>query len=554
MLVGVDVGGTYTDAALLTDGRVARTAKVPTTPHDLLECLLTAMDRVLEGVKPQDIRRLVFSTSLVTNLIAQDQLDPVALLLLPGPGVNPDKYGFAPPTYCLTGTVDYRGREVIPLDRGQAVEVLRKVEDAGIRKAAVVGKFSSRNRSHETEVAELARQYCPGLEVEMGHRVAGQLNFPRRATTTRLTLATRDTYEAFINQVMAALQARGISAPAFVLKADAGSIPLEMGRHRPVDAIFSGPAACALAGLALGAGEQTAVVLDIGGTTSDLALILNGRPLLASRGARVRGYFTQVRALAVKSVALGGDSVVRVTDGRITLGPDRQGAAFCLGGPAATPTDAMRYLSLTDLGDYSLAQQAMAQVGESMGLSPDAAAEQVLSTMVGILRDNVSDMLTQWEKEPAYRVWEIMQGQRGKPEVIIGMGGAAIVAPRVAEALHCQAVVPEQATSANAIGAALARSTVYITLHADTEQHTYSIEEQGFVGRLPYTSFKLDEAVDLARQHLMEEAEKIQADAAEAETLYAESFNIVRDWVTSGRILDVIMQLAPGLVPEWKGI
>lgn len=555
MLVGIDVGGTYTDGALIADGRVVKLVKVPTTPDTLIASLFAALDSLLADTERGAIERIVFSTTLVTNLIAQAHLEPVALLLLPGPGVNPALYGFHTPVRCLAGAIDYRGREIVPLDRGEVREALGEIAAAGIKKVAVVGKFSPRNPSHELAIEAMAGEHFPHLELELGHRVAGLLNFPRRAATTRLTLATRDAHLGFLAQVKQALAARGITAPAFLLKADGGALPLGLGEGRPVETIFSGPAASALGGLALGGQEESAVVLDIGGTTTDLALILDGRPLLASRGARVEGYYTHVRSLAVRSLPLGGDSYVRAREGRLLIGPERLGPAYCLGGPVATPTDALRYLGYTDLGEARRAEEAMAQLAQELGLTAREAAELVLTEMLALLQAAIEEMFLTWEQEPAYRVWEIMRGRRGRPRKIIGVGGAApALTAGVAEALGFTAVVPPHAASANAIGAALARPTLYVTLHADTERGLYNIEELGYHGSLPRGDrFSLDDACALAKQHLEAEAARLSADGAGAELLYAEGFNVVRGWVTSGRIFDVVMQLSPGLIAGWQG-
>src|SRR5208337_3129822 len=142
---------------------------------------------------------------------------------------------------------------------------------------------------------------------------------PRRVVTALLTLATRDKFRDFYGQVSSALSRHGIDAPLYILKADGGTLPFEQAVRMPVETIFSGPAASTLGVLALTPAGQTSVVLDVGGTTTDLALILSGRPLLASRGARIEQHLTHVRAFATKSVALGGDSMLRVDNGSIQI-------------------------------------------------------------------------------------------------------------------------------------------------------------------------------------------------------------------------------------------
>ena len=157
-------------------------------------------------------------------------------------------------------------------------------------KVAIVGKFSQRNNAHELGVEKIFGEVCPGLDMAVGHRVSGRLNFPRRAATTILTLATKDRFRDFAGEMEQSLRQRNIKAPIFLLKADGGTLLLERSIETPVETIFSGPAASTMGVVALAPKGHTAVVVDIGGTTTDLALILNGRPLLSKPG-----YVTQRR-------------------------------------------------------------------------------------------------------------------------------------------------------------------------------------------------------------------------------------------------------------------
>ena len=273
----------------------------------------------------------------------------------------------------------------------------------------MVGKFGQRNHVHELKAGEIVASVVPGVQVELGHRVSGQLNFPRRAATTRLTVATKDRYREFADQINAALKNRKISAPVFILKADGGTLPLDKSVDMPVETIFSGPAASIMGVMALMPTTQTSVVVDIGGTTTDLALILSGKPLLSSKGARVNSLLTHVRAFAVKSVAIGGDSAVSVDGDCIAVGPHRKGPALCMGGPCATTTDALRVLGMSDIGDAAAAEKAMADIANQLGCTPKEVAQRVIDAVVDKIVSHVNEMFREWEQEPAYRVWEIMK-------------------------------------------------------------------------------------------------------------------------------------------------
>lgn len=547
VLLGIDVGGTYTDGALIGEGRIIRTVKRP-TEDNLLSVLTAVLDELLSGMDPGALERITFSTTLVTNLIAQGHLPKAAILLLPGPGVNPSSFSFPWPVHVAAGAIDYRGREIVALEPEEVLKHLGQIAAAGVQRVAVAGKFAVRNWAHELKVRDLAAQHYPELKLFLSHELCGQLNLPRRAATTALTAVTQEAYQGFWEQVEAALEKRGIAAPAYVVKADGGALPLAQAKRHPVETIFSGPASSALGALALGQAASgsdrlpgmegpplTAVVIDIGGTTTDLALILNGQPLLASKGAALawpgappgaNQLFTHVRALAVRSLPRGGDSQVRREGEGLSLriGPERLGPAACLGGPAPTLTDALRYLGEASIGDRDRAKAALGRLMPDSGTTPadgdagEAAglgrlAQAVVEQFVFDLASAVEAMFQAWCEEPAYRVWEIMQGRTARPDLIIGIGAAAAaIAPRLAQKLGCRYWLPPYYQSANAVGAALARPTLYLTWRADTEQSRYQVAETGQQGELEElgissgTRLTPEQAEAVVRRLLIQEA------------------------------------------------
>ncbi len=399
MLIGIDVGGTTTDAVVVDGNKVVKTAYVPTDHDNLLKCLLWALDELVQGIDTGKIERVVLSTTLITNMIAEGKTDPVALVLIPGPGTNPRDYALGE-SIILDGAIDFRGKEIDRLKESQIKEAAAQIRAQGLSRVAVVGKFCQRNHAHELKVGEILAAALPGAKIELGHKVSGQLNFPRRAATTMLTAATNDSYERFAKDVARALKERKISAPVYILKADGGTLPLDKSVQMPVETIFSGPAASIMGVLALTKPGQSSVVVDIGGTTTDLALILSGKPLLSAKGARVGSLLTHVRAFAVKSVAIGGDSAVAVSSqgcapgsescvpgtksccGSLAVGPHRDGAPLCMGGNGPTPTDALRVLGLTQIGDAAKAEKAMQIVAEGLGCTAREAAQKVVDAVV----------------------------------------------------------------------------------------------------------------------------------------------------------------------------
>jgi len=551
MFIGIDVGGTCTDAVLLDDCGVRATAKAVTRP-DLLGSLTEALDQVTAGVKAEQIERVNLSTTLITNLVAEKKYDPVGLVLVPGPGLNPEALGFPSPHWFIPGAIDYRGREISPLDTGAVATAAAELSALGITRVAVAGKFSNRNNSHEVLARDTILRVAPSLHVELGHQVAGALNFPRRAVTAYLTAATRERYRYFADAVLPALARRNLNCPVFVLKADGSTCPLAYSVENPVETLFSGPAASTLGVQALTPPGETVVVVDIGGTTTDLALILGGVPLLSSHGARVDGQLTQVRALAVRSVPVGGDSVVDRIGREIVIYSERLGLPYCLGGPLPTPTDASRVLGLTVQGDLEQARRAMAGLGGPLGLSAVEVARQVEDLFVAMVAREINGMFDEWRKEPVYSVWEIMakhQGRKRGLETVVGVGGgAAGFTARIAQAVGCYPVVPPYAPVANAIGTAVARPTMQVSVRADTEAGYYLVLEEGVREALAAGASEED-ITAVAREWLTRRAARygLSVDSG-VEVTRREVFNMIRDWRTTGRLYDIVLSTKGGIV------
>jgi N-methylhydantoinase A/oxoprolinase/acetone carboxylase beta subunit len=565
MLIGIDVGGTTTDAVLIRNGEVYSTAKVSTEPGNLLNSLLEALDAVSRDLPLEQLERVVFSTTMITNLIAEGKTDRVALLLIPGPGINPESYTF-PDRFYLKGAMDYRGREIQPLDEAEVRETVNRIHQLGFSRVAIVSKFGQRNPSHELKIEELFKEIYPECKLELGHKVSGKLNFPRRVATAMLASATRDRYKEFVDKVKKSLSERNIRAPVYILKADGGTLPIEKSIEFPVETIFSGPAASTIGALALTPKGDTSVVVDIGGTTTDLALILSGKPLLASKGAKLEGFLTHVRAFAIRSIAVGGDSVVRVTDSNngtktISVGPERVGPAYCMGGCETTPTDALKVLGLIEVGNLERAREAIATTASRLGKSEIETASLIVDKTTQMISEAVNGMFLEWEQEPAYRIWEVLQEKKARPQNVVGIGGGARgLITDIAEKLNAKPVIPQHSEVGNAIGAAVARPTLTLNLHIDTEEKVYSVAEEGELvslsatGIINFNKMSLSQAEDLATELLSKRAKSfgIYEYSGEAEIVNSEVFNVVNGWYTVGKLFDVDMQIPAGLIPEWK--
>lgn len=547
MLLGIDVGGTFTDAVIVSGTNAVAQAKAPTTHGDLLDGVLTAMDQVLSGIDAGKLRRVALSTTIVTNTVVEGRIDPVGLLLLPGPGMDitaliPEK------AHLLSGYIDHRGRETASPVEEEVRQACAALGEVAVY--AVVGKFAVRNPAHEEKVTGWVCRHAKPAYITTGAAVSGGLNFLRRVNSAYYNSAVWRHFGRFRAAIAEAMAQRGVSAPVYVLKADGGTMPLTAAGDRPVETVFTGPAASVLGIMALAAPQGEAVSLDIGGTTTDIALWRDGVPLFAERGAKINGYPTAVRSFWLHSVGVGGDSYVRRENGRLVVGPMRRGPAMAAGGPVPTVGDAMIVAAAVSFGDIRAATEAMRQIA-APDETPRQAAEKVLAAARDIICTAIEAMIDERASEPVYRVNDLIQGKRPAPRSIIGVGGAAAaLAPLVAQRLNIPCTVPQGAMVANAIGAAVARPTLEVTLRADTAQGYYTVAEMGLKANLPSKRFSRDDATSLAGRHLAERAARAGIAVTAVEPVFLEEFNLVRGFSTIGKIITCQLQIKPGVFSE----
>jgi N-methylhydantoinase A/oxoprolinase/acetone carboxylase beta subunit len=557
VLIGIDVGGTYTDGVLLEDGIILKDVKKP-TGNNLQETLLLVLDELLDNRDKASIDRMVISTTLVTNVLATGQGERTALILIPGRGLPHNAYDFCPDTYFLSGGIDFRGHVVEELDPQEAVAALDDIYGKGIRQVAVAGKFSNRNDSHEKNIRHLMVNKYPDMQVALGCETAGKLNFPRRAVTTYYTAMTMSRWNSFVADFEQALAHRNIKVETEVLKADGGTMPLHTSLRTPCETVFSGPAASTMGAVALTQDQLNSVVIDIGGTTSDISLIIGGEPLYASRGANIDGKYTHINSFAVRSLALGGDSEIKIDNGTILVGPRRKGEAACFGGPSATVTDVFNWQYKLNIGDFERSRFKLIEITQMAGMELETFCQAVVDIVIEKLQNLIKEMFTEWENEPAYRVWEVVNRKKFKLDQIIGIGAAAYaIIPPLAENMKLDYAIHHYAPVANALGACVARPTLAFNLHIDTQNRKYFIDYDGISGDIANAPhFQLKDARELAMNHLKRlAAAKGMADyASEARFDREEQFNVIRGWDRVGRIFELSVQIAPGLIDSFKGV
>lgn len=331
LALGVDTGGTYTDAVLIRDEReVVASAKSLTTRADLAIGVGRAISAVLEAaqVMPDQIGLASLSTTLATNALVEGQGGRVALIYVGFRESDLDKHGLrealnGDPALVLAGGHNHAGGEAAPLD----IAGLKAFLDShsGISGYAVAAQFATRNPAHELEVARVISERT-GIPVTCSHHLSAKLNGPKRAVTAVLNARLIGMIDRLIGRAQDQLRAQGITAPMMVVRGDGALMSAEQARERPIETILSGPAA-SIVGACWLTDSENALVSDIGGTTTDVALIRDGKPAIDPAGAQVGGFRTMVEAVAMRTHGLGGDSQVHVVTeglgGGVFLGPRR---------------------------------------------------------------------------------------------------------------------------------------------------------------------------------------------------------------------------------------
>ncbi len=336
VLLGIDTGGTYTDAVLLDETRasgdqVLASAKALTTRHDLAVGIGEAMDRVIAeaAIGPGDISLVSLSTTLATNALVEGQGESVCLVFIGFGKEDLERAGLREalkhdPVIQARGGHTAMGDEQAPLDI-DSISLALDGLDKRVAGFAVASHFAVRNASHEAAVRDLITERF-SLPVTCSHELSAKLGGPKRALTSVLNARLIGLLHRLMTSAEVLLAGRGISAPLMVVRGDGALVSAEFAKSRPIETILSGPAA-SLIGAAWLTGEKNSIISDIGGTTTDIAILKDGRPRLDGDGASVGGWRTMVEAVAMFTHGLGGDSEVHVaSDGfapALSLGPRR---------------------------------------------------------------------------------------------------------------------------------------------------------------------------------------------------------------------------------------
>ena len=480
--LGIDTGGTNTDSVLVnaTTKTFIASGKAPTTHYNLVVGIENSIADLLSNVELKEpITMVSLSSTLATNSIVEGKGRDVCLIMM---GHTPRKeWGKIPGKFVkvIKGQFDELGRETEPLDMEALKNVVDEVNDY-VDAYAVSGYFGVRNPSHEKRVKEFLKTET-GKSVVCGHEFTAQLGIYERSVTAVLNAGLIPVIEELLDAVKDSLKQFGIDAPLFVVKGDGAIVSEKVAREHPIETVYSGPAASAVGGFHM-TGKRDALVIDIGGTTTDVVQLLDGMPKVVPDGAEVGGFKTRIRAIDAITFGFGGDSEIRVSEEAITVGPERamplkefdvskniketKSIAFYVsyldGSPkligeeevnesysreelsrllirgklermTLTPSDILCYRGQLD-GNRESVKAALDVMAEKRGVSVESLVESIDEAVMDAFSSKV----------------------RYGGEWLVGIGAPSpYFIPRLAKRLQKSEVVPEHCEVANAFGAAM---------------------------------------------------------------------------------------------------
>ena len=556
MIIGLDVGGTHTDIVLVGENGLERKIKVRTDTSALFQTVLTGIEKITANIPPQKIKHAVLSTTLTTNAIVRNKLSPAAMIVSAGPGIDPENFRTGEHYFNVAGTIDHSGREIAPIDQNQIEEIARRLNSEGIRHVGVVGKFSARNPDHELKIEKILTPYFD--KIFLGHRISGHLNFPRRIATTFLNASVYPIHKKFFEAVKSSLKQKGIAIPIYILKADGGTMHFDASIDFPGQSVLSGPSASVMGSVAFAPDDCETIVMDIGGTTTDMAVLINQVPLLSPSGIEIGKYKTLIRALNSYSIGIGGDSIVRMEEGSLKIGPDRVGSAMAYGGPSPTPTDALFVLGKTDdgAGDKNKSIEGLAPIAKQLGMSVEEAAFEIFDLACQDILTAAREMIERINRKPVYTIKEVLTGYQLKPRHVMVLGGpATYFAEHMEQISEFTVKTVPQWSVANAIGTALSRTTCEVTLFADTQKGIALAPGESF-SQAVASNFNRKDALEMGYELLRKKALQTGADIDDLDLDILEDleFNMVRGFRLTGKNIRIKLQIKPGLIHQYKMI
>ncbi len=489
--LGIDVGGTFTDAILINEATgETRIAKVPSTPKDPSIGFLKAVERILReaSIRTEDVAYLVHGTTVATNAIIEGTLAPTGFLTTAGfrdmleiqRQIRPALYDLlfekprplVPRYLCfgIPGRLDPSGKVLTPLDETAVAEAARQLKQDGVEAIAVCYLFSFRNSAHEMRTREIVQEIFPDAVISLSSEVAPEIREYFRASTTVINAGIQPIVERYLTNIEMRLRGAGLKGELLIMQSSGGVLTFEAARSKPVFMVESGPAAGVIVSAHLGQvlGYDHIMSFDMGGTTAKAGLVEHGLPRItkeyevgtaarAERGAKGAGYPIRTPVIDLVEIGAGGGSIACVDAGGILrVGPHSAGAdpgpvCYGLGGTEPTITDANLVLHRLDPdhflgGEMRLDEQAAYKAIKERCADP--LGLDVVEAAIGIVEIANTAMTN------ALRRISVQRGYDPRDFVLVGFGGAGpLHANRLAAELEIPTLlVPVSPGTTSAMG------------------------------------------------------------------------------------------------------
>ena len=451
--VGVDVGGTFTDVVCAREGRPPIVFKVPSTPADPGDAALAAVQRLAaeEGIEPDSIAQVAHGTTVATNAVLERRGGRLGIITTEGfrdtleigrqmrremyeVRLDPQTPVFLAPRAMRLGVrerIGPRGEILQPLDEASVRAALERLVAMGAECIAVCLLFSFVNPKHERRVGEIAREAYSGLEISLSSEVDPAFREYERTAVTAFDAYIKPTVRRYLADLGTRLEDAGVRAPLQVMQSRGGLASAELARNRPVRLFLSGPAAGVIGGQATGTalGHEDLITLDVGGTSSDIALVSGAKPLLRAEGL-IDGFPVRVPMVDVNATGAGGGSIAWLDDaGGLRVGPhsaasDPGPACYARGGREPTVTDASVVLGYLDPAKFA---------GGAIALDPDRAADAIRDRIAAPLGLDVEaaaagvHQVVNAQMAEGIRLVSVRQGFDPREFTLVAMGGAGPV-------------------------------------------------------------------------------------------------------------------------------
>lgn len=548
MIIGLDMGGTNIDAVIIKDGSILKVVKQPVDFDNMFNSIWNVILELIKNIEINDIKKINLSTTVSTNAIVENKVSDVGLVLQTGPGLTKEYFSNFQNIKFISGYTDHRGIIVKAYDENEITNIVNSYKNSNINDVAIITKFSTRN--NETEL-KIQKAFNNKTNTTLGHLMSGKLSFPRRINTSYLNAAVKDSFMQFANNIIKAVEQLKINVPINVLKADGGIMDINYAKKQPVETIMSGPSASLMGILALTEITSDAILIDIGGTTTDVFFLADGIPLFEPMGINISDYKTLIRSIYSKSIGLGADSFIEVVNNQIKIAPKRLDKALAFGGRYPTPTDALVVLGKTTIGNKELAVKGISKIAKELNLDLITTSNLIIETFINSIEQKVNEYLNEINNKPVYTIKEILENKQLKPKQIVLIGGPAkSLSKDISEKFNIEVNYPLNYQVANAIGASLAKTTAQITLTANTETRSLMIPELGIKESIN-SNFNLNDAKAYALSTLENHLKVLgNTDKFETEIIEESIFNMVDGFYTKGLNIRVQAQVKPGLTKK----